>query len=115
MKKLVEAPESAVARDFLTKFAYRPIIALEQRLTNKLEIMYNRGQRNLTFEQLQDMVGGFARDLNADILDADAELDFLIRANKERLIEVTLASDKKTQTKISQISKNQLSLFGDNE
>lgn len=115
MKRLVEAPESAVARDFLTKFAYRPIIALEQRLTNKLEIMHNNGHRTLSFEQLNEMVAKFAKDLNEDILDAGPELDFLIRVSKKKLVEIGIDSEQRTQKRVSPILNKQLSLFGNEE
>jgi hypothetical protein len=115
IKALVEETGSVAARNFLTRYAYRPIIALEQRLTNKLELMYKKGTRTFTYNELNDMVANFAKELSSDISDPDLELDFLIRAKKEKLIEVSLDTDLKTKTKESKIVSNQLSLFDFND
>ena len=111
IKALVEETGSIAARNFLTRYAYRPIIALEQRLTNKLELMHKKGVRTFTYNELNDMVATFAKELSADISDPDMEIDFLIKANKEKLIEVSLDTDFNTTKKESVIVSNQLSFF----
>ncbi len=111
IKELVEASEHAVARDFLTKHAYRFIVSLEQRLTYKLEVLIKKKITTLTLQQLDEMVAGLAREMSADIQDPDIDLDFLIKASKEKLIEVTLDSKNNTTKTESVIVGKQLTLF----
>ncbi len=73
------------------------------------QLLFNN--KTLTFNQLDDIVASLAKEMSADIQDLDMDLDFLIRASKERLIEVTLDSNNNTTKTESVIVGKQLTLF----